>query len=329
MKKILLLFLMTFIVPVVSAQDCDDCIINSQGVTIPLSQYNAFLEIGFSEFELNNMPQETYDTYGEIDIVDGVTETKYFRETKVNSFTKSYTIVEEISKHEYETEAPINRDIIIKHLGISTYGTQVTDSHETTYKKLIASLLKTSTANPAKRSVIAALDWKKVPSTKSYDIFASRVTNGLISLNSQSGTMSVESYEFGENCEMGGTHTSTMNYPYGVNAWNVQESGIAYSGVGFTGKLSTVTNTCTNDAGMIVSPIKGYNATLTYNAAASTPSGQLTVYISYQHAQTAVNFNTVSQAYTFSNSGLGNVVYFSNSTIRSYYDGMGGVSLTL
>ena len=329
MKKFLFLLILLSIVPAVRALECEDCIINNRGVVMSKTQYNTFLEIGFSESELNNMPQETYDTYGELDIIDGVTDTKYYRETEVKGVTRNYTIVEEISKYEFENEIPINENIIIKSSDISTYGTQVTDSHETTYKKLTASLLKISTAYPAKRAVIAALDWQKVPSTKSYDIFASRVTNGLITLNSQSGTMSTESYNFGENCEMSGTYTSTTNYPYEVNAWNVQESGIAYSGVGFTGKLSTATNTCINDLGVITSPIKGYSATLTYNAAASTSSGALTVYVSYQHAQSSVSFSTVSQAYTFSNSGLGNVVYFSNSTIRSYYDGMGGVSLTL
>ena len=49
-----------------------------------------------------------------------------------------------------------------------------------------------------------------------------------------------------------------------------------------------------------------------------------TVYASYQHAKSTV---TLSQSldFTISGGGLGEVFYFSNSSIRSKYDGMGGV----
>lgn len=53
------------------------------------------------------------------------------------------------------------------------------------------------------------------------------------------------------------------------------------------------------------------------------------MYATYQHAR---NSNiTLSQAnsYTFKAGGLGNVVYFSNSTVRNYYDGMQGVQANL
>ena len=54
------------------------------------------------------------------------------------------------------------------------------------------------------------------------------------------------------------------------------------------------------------------------------------MYGTYQHARNS-NANTlaISKSYSFSSSGLGGVLYFSNSTYRNYYDGMTGVVDTL
>ena len=49
------------------------------------------------------------------------------------------------------------------------------------------------------------------------------------------------------------------------------------------------------------------------------------VYITYQHARHSNITFAQSQSYTISPSGLGGVLYFSNSTVRSYYDGMQGI----
>ena len=49
-------------------------------------------------------------------------------------------------------------------------------------------------------------------------------------------------------------------------------------------------------------------------------------YATYQHARNS-NANTlaISKSYSFSSSGLGGVLYYSNSTYRNYYDGMQGI----
>lgn len=49
------------------------------------------------------------------------------------------------------------------------------------------------------------------------------------------------------------------------------------------------------------------------------------MYGSYQHARHSSITLSAAKSYTFSASGLGGVVYFSNSTTRGYYDGMDGV----
>ena len=50
-----------------------------------------------------------------------------------------------------------------------------------------------------------------------------------------------------------------------------------------------------------------------------------TIYATYQHARHSNVTLAMAQSYTFSASGLGKVLLFSNATITGYYDGMTGV----
>lgn len=328
MKKIIfMLFLLFLCTNIVYAKDCSQCIVNNYGVEIPESQYVALIEMGFSEDYLYNMPQDTYDSFGTIEKIDSVVSEKYFRETFVVNGENKYTIIEEIKKFEYDAEIPIDEKLIISNPRYSV-SNSVSTSHETTYKKLVASIIKTSVTEPNRRSVISSLDWKLVPSTKSFDIYASRVTGGVIVLNSQSGQMTQERYTFDENCGYDGHETTTSVIPYGVSGWNKASSGLGYSGVGYTAKLDSSSTVCVHDYGTFVAPITGYTSVLSYNATTSTGSDALTIFVSYQHAQSTVNFNDVYNSYAFSNSGLGKVIYFGDTSIRSKYDGMAGISLT-
>ena len=49
------------------------------------------------------------------------------------------------------------------------------------------------------------------------------------------------------------------------------------------------------------------------------------MYATYQHARNSNITLSQVKSYTFRSGGLGNVVYFSDSTVRNYYDGMQGV----
>ena len=55
-----------------------------------------------------------------------------------------------------------------------------------------------------------------------------------------------------------------------------------------------------------------------------TVSGSGRVYGSYQHAKSSISLANAN-SYSISSSGLGQVFYFSNATIRAKYDAMGGV----
>lgn len=328
MKKIVMILIaLIFTIPMLTSAKS---YVNSEGVEIPENQYNSLIEIGLTKEQIDSMPQETYDTYGDIEILDSVTEEKFFRETTFKNYKKDITIVEEITEYDYDNEVEADISSLLQNIRENNRDYSVTSSHETSYKKLTGTMMKTSTVYPNKRSVIATLTWKRIPAVKSYDIFAARTTNGLISLNSYSGSMtSTQMVPSGATCTYSGTQNFTSSYSYSNSAWNVQNSGVAHSGVGFTSLLKDKSTYCIYDAGLVYSYVTGYNASLTFNGAADTTNGQLTAYISYQHATTSVSYNSVYQAYTFSNSGLGHVIYFSNNTLMSSYDGMGGITLTL
>lgn len=54
-----------------------------------------------------------------------------------------------------------------------------------------------------------------------------------------------------------------------------------------------------------------------------------TAYGTYQHARNSNITLTQAKSYTFNSNGLGGVVYFNNSTVKNYYDGMQGLSSSI
>ena len=58
-----------------------------------------------------------------------------------------------------------------------------------------------------------------------------------------------------------------------------------------------------------------------------TGYSQAHVFTTYQHAQSSLTRDQ-SKSYTLSPGGLGDVLYYSNTTIRNKYDDMSGIELT-
>ena len=281
--------------------------------------------MGFSDDMIDSLTQETYDSYGKIDIVASKKEEKFFRETTIEGYQNDKTIIEEITENEYINE----EESKIFDNSISPLANDITKSHETNYKKLSVYMYKTSVVEAGKRSVVATLTWKKLPAVRSYDIFATRLTGSAeIGPNSFTGIMTQKTTSFiDSSCAFGGEVNHSTTYNSKNSAWNKKVYGIGYSAVGFTGKLKNDVQTCWGDVGIVTTNTTGYTATLSYNGV--TYSNSMTAYISYQHAAKDVNYNNVYQAYTFDAKGLGKVIYFNNSSLTNSYDGMGGVTITL
>ncbi len=294
----------------------DKIFTNNNGVIFSKANYDKFIKIGFSEKEIEDMTQELYDAYQDMEDINFLgAEVRYFKETTTLRYGMSNVIVEEITQEEYETEK--TTETMINLLDLST-------SHETTYKKLeITSYSLGGVHNH--RQVNVLLNWKKVPKIKSYDIIAARTVGGEIINNTYSGSFTSKETKFEDDCVvLPNTYNSyTTNYAPTYSGWNIADGSLEKKGVGLTAKLSSGgAATCQYDLGLIPSVPMGYSSVIHFKVPMGT-----TVYGSYQHASKSVDFSSVRKAYTFNDKGLGNVIYFSNNALANSYDGMGGVSL--
>lgn len=138
--------------------------------------------------------------------------------------------------------------------------------------------------------------WKTIPNVKSFDVAAFRWT-------STSGEFNILTYA-------GTQYYNNSSSPYSYGGKN---SKLTSSGLGIS--MNILDETTTYLENEIV--VYGY----------FTQKTAFTIYGTYQHATSATNLEE-SQSYTFSSSGLGGVLYYSNSTIRNKYDGMTGISYT-
>ena len=145
-------------------------------------------------------------------------------------------------------------------------------------------------------TVILNVNWLKSPTYKSFDVIAVR----------GSGVKFYNYSIFGEQ-----SYTKDGEYGEVIYSFNSNNTKIFDNGVGISMNL-------VNDA-------SDYELTLEVGYYKTGNSG--TVYGSYQHAQRNVSLNQ-SQNYSISSNGLGSVIDFSSS-VRNYYDGMGGVSISI
>lgn len=167
------------------------------------------------------------------------------------------------------------------------------DHFETTYKKLSGNLLDLGGF-----SLLGTLSWKKMPACRSYDVFAFRLNHfNYVGFG-------------GSQVYFKGSTGTTISYDTTSEGYKAQSNG---AGVSMNLKDD--------------SDITGFELAITTDLYInSTDYSQAHAYISYQHAQNDLSRED-SKSYTLDISGLGNVVYFSNTTIRNKYDGMSGLHL--
>ena len=160
--------------------------------------------------------------------------------------------------------------------------------YETEYKAL---MLATYIYNNKYRAEMI-LSWKKVPVVTKYDDFGVRWT-GTTTLYNVTGRQEAtrNGSSVTTNYTMNGSTTKTASYGAGIT-------------------MNMYDNATDHRMYMDVS----------WN---SNPG---TIYVSYQHARNSAINQTQAMNYSFSSSGLGDVFYFSNTTVRGYYDGMQGLS---
>lgn len=203
----------------------------------------------------------------------------------------------------YQKTSYINGEVVNdEYISASEYYNAHIDNYsrasmaiETTYKKLTVSL-----ATATNRDVMLAdLTWKYLPVTRSYDVFAFMVSH----------------FDYSS---VGGSQF----YNKGSNQYQISYD---YTSPGYKG--------LSNGAGISMNlvdgaDVTGYDlclgATLHVN---TTEYTQAHVFVTYQHAQSNTT-RANSMAYTLNISGLGRVLYYSNTSIRNIYDGMNGIELS-
>lgn len=140
------------------------------------------------------------------------------------------------------------------------------------------------------------LEWKKTPKYRSYDVIALRGEN----VNFQNSSIAgIQSYNL---------NNSNQKINYNSNSGNIK----SFSN-GFGLSMNLVDNATS------------YKMTLKvkYSVTGSNPK----IYGTYQHSQRNISL-AQSKSYSLSASGYGKVLLFDN-TVKSYFDAMDGVSISL
>lgn len=161
--------------------------------------------------------------------------------------------------------------------------------HITEYKKI--SISKLSTGN-----ISLKLEWEKNPAVRSYDVIALRGEG--VSFNS--ATLD------GKQIYIKNGNQETINYTKNSNNTQIFENGVGISMNLVDGATKYI---------------------LRLNIQYTKENNNATIYGSYQHSQRNITLNQ-SKHYILSSSGLGNVLAF-DSTVKSYFDGMGGVFINV
>ena len=224
---------------------------------------------------------------------------KYLNARLVNSETKYFKTVyqgnnvvseHEITKEEFES-APVNTAICDESTRSNDGG-----FFETNYKALSASIFEMSNFYDFSVQLL----WKIVPATRSYDVIAFRTKH--LSYSNVSG---VQAYYVGNN-------QTSINY----NSNSAGYKGLS-NGAGISMNLKDDTNITSFLMTLVADmQISEYNYSTAH------------VFTTYQHAQSSLT-RAQSMSYTLQAGGLGDVLYYSNSTIRNKYDDMTGIELRI
>jgi hypothetical protein len=254
-------------------------IINENGIEITEGDYNNFIKIHSHEF-IMRMDAEKYNHLKELDFTTLKTETKYIVST--------YNPNLKLSTSREITEEEFNKFDISKE-NIEVRGS---DYNETTSKRLAMSIVK----GTAWDYVTLDLAWKKIPSTRSFDVIGF-YADGMSPRNgSQHGEQAytVNGQYNRIQYSWNGTNIKKFNNGYGISMNIVNNSNLQ-------------SLRCSTWADMYVTSNHG------------------SLFGSYQHAVTNLTLAN-SKNYTLGSAGLGGVFIYPLN-ISQKYDGMAGTRI--
>lgn len=301
-------------------------LINNNGISITENIYEKLKVYDYSDEEILNLNQETYN---------------YFKNLQIDSYSKSDSYYEDIyiykTKEQYENGlAPSN--VITKEITKEKFysnsnlnNTRALNNDAAIYEissRKLTMIIGYWTDTPTTKNVSIQTTFKTIPSVRSYDIMAMRITNGEFVANTQR-VDTVMTYQVPTAACDGiyTTQSSTASASHTSAGFNTKSAGLGYYGVGFTGLLPNDFINCYNDLSFpFYQTLTGYKITM-YVTARALGGNSITLNGTYQHATSSVSFSNVARTYDFNSTGLGNVIKFNNG-MASYYDRAGGASLT-
>lgn len=292
MKKILIItsIFLSSIILVPRVNASETFYTNNLNVNMTEEQYN-MLSTKVSEDIIANLSQEEFDSA--ISDLDNIEEEVIEMYVQTTYYTdpagNEHYYEEEITEDEYENFNPI-QPMSDCSTGAACW--------ETNAKKVYLAI----GSFPEEKSYMYILTntWKSIPKVKSFDVIALR-------WNINGGNFTVTNYYGFQEYD-----SSSIRYAKGGDNSKATSDGVGIS-------MNIVDSTSSSLLNQLV--VHGYYTSYTDVVVAI-------LYGTYQHATSNLTLSQ-SKSYSFSNSGLGNVLYYSNSTIRNAYDGMQGINYGL
>lgn len=324
MKKNVILIIMLSLLIIYAPKVYADTITKT-GLVVSQKEYNNLLNLGFSKEEIDQMSKEVFDENKNIEATLIATDTKYYKSTfKKNSKKRNeeYTFIstEEITKLEYENE--INNDKLRSSDEIVN----------TEYKKMTLSLSFISSSKQYR--VKNVLTWKKMPSTRSYDIIAIGNNNSVSEpiANTYHADITYSTYD---TC----LTTNYSNYKTDGFTWTKSSQG---AGATFTlpknsskeynwNELLGIEYPCV-DTSHKLGPNGTYNAPLNITGITTTmyfnlskvSKAALNAYGSYRHSKKSIS---ISPSFSIVPGGSPSISL--NASLSSKYDSMSDTHITI
>jgi hypothetical protein len=199
MKKWFLLSIaVAIMLPIsVKADETEETVyyINNNGISMTEREYNNLLNVGFKDFEIQNMNIDTFNTNKDYDDAFVEAEAHRYYKTVYSEIDGSVISNEEITKYEFD------------HANLNCRG----DGEVVTgYKDLTSTI--TYLASNAKR-FRASLHWLSIPSKRSYDIIGAGFSDANIYVSSGAPSLETTYCTSSTNCT-----TVNSGYNYKVTA---------------------------------------------------------------------------------------------------------------
>lgn len=301
-------------------------------ISITEKEKEKIMLFGYNADEINNFSKDRINSLLKIEDGSYSLTVKYFKDTYIytnNPIMKNNvrlyiepqvkvidTISTEISKEEYEKLD--SNDKLVSTLGSITY--------ETTYKKLTL-IGGRDALQPSKRYSYTSLQWKIMPSIRSFDVIAMKATGGRFDLTTRGGRVEMTLNEPDGACIA--TFDNNYTQAFSTNRSHSQTWAFDYNGIGQTVLLYKNNIKCFNDLGFpMYKTLKKYDVYFTSYIIPSSGQSSVLVNATYQHSVANLVESNVVNKYVFNPVNLGNTIHFTNG-LNSSFDGMQGVNTSV